>query len=296
MIYSISLEKRAETYLKCLGHLSTKLRGPAGLEPGAIHNATQRLRNELEGICQLGGKRPQVANLNHAEHGFGANFATLADAAEITFDTILAYEGTSRGRRYKSNEFATALERSFKQRNQDLSLDYATLKSTLDIRTRQLGCLLSAASTLLLTPLELRTLLLSLLTEDLVEKQSHLFAHIQEKPGLLAEVLIHLGLSGVVLAEHFSGSLPQTSPTQTEARSKRFVALLNALGLDTPAFQQKWVRITRRAATHRNPQPRQYRDDGKGGWEELLVGDSSPNSWTTWLPVITQKPIINEKR
>ena len=173
---SIPIEEKANIYLRCIDYIATELRGHAGLELGAVSRAIWKLRNELETIRNQGVTLPDVANLDHAEHGETNDISTLFDVAEITFDTILAYDGTSRGRRYKSNEFATAMERSFKQRNNNLNLDYSHLKATLDIRSRQLGCLLSAAGTMLLTPLELRTLLQSLLTEDLLAHQTHLFA------------------------------------------------------------------------------------------------------------------------
>jgi hypothetical protein len=240
---SISIEKKADVYLKCIGRLSTELRGHAGLEPGAVSRAIQALHTELDAICLLGGKLPQVSNLDHAEHGASDDFSTLTDIAEITFDTVLAHAGISRGRRYKSNEFASALERSFKQRNHDLSLEYTSVKATLDIRTRQLGCLLAAAGTMLLTPLELRTLLLSLLTEDLLEEQTHLHARIHERPKLLAEVLRDLGLSGIVLAQHFAGSLQHTPIANIDLRCNKFQELMESLGLDDPEFQRSWIKI-----------------------------------------------------
>jgi hypothetical protein len=288
----IPAEKKAEIFLKCIGHLSTQLRGHAGLESGAVSRANRALRDELLEIRRLGGKLPQVANLDHAEHGANEDFSTLTDLAEITFDTILAYGGTSRGCRYKSNEFSTALKRSFEQRNRDLSLEYTTLKATLDIRTRQLGCLLCAAGTMLLAPLELRTLLLSLLTEDLLEDQGHLYDHIQKQPKLLAEVLIDLGLTGRVLVEHFSGSLNQISLSEKEKRCERFEGIIESLGLNTPPFLRRWIRIKQSFMSKRLQSPRQYRDDGKGGWEEQVKADSNRNGWTTWITVPPSKPTI----
>jgi|SaaInl4_150m_RNA_FD_contig_41_370441_length_1064_multi_3_in_0_out_0_2 hypothetical protein len=293
---SIPTKKKADIYLKCIRHLSTQLRGHAGLEPGAVSRATHLLRTELEDICMLGGKLPQVANLDHAEHGLSNDFSTLVDVAEITFDTLLSYPGISRGRRYKSNEFASALERSFQHRNQDLSLEYASLKATLDIRTRQLGCLLSAAGTMFLAPLELRTLLLSLLTEDLLEGQNHLFAHIHERPKLLAEVLLDLGLSGIVLAQHFANSLQHTPASQTELRCDRFQELMESLGLDSPEFQRSWVRIKQSCFSNRQQPAKQFRDDGQGGWEEQLKAGSNQNSWTTWVPVSPRREVRIGKR
>ncbi len=292
---SVSLEKRAETYLKCVSHISEQLRGHAGLEPGAVARTTEALRHELAAIRNLGSRLPQVANRDHAEHGASHDFSTLVDVAEITFDTILAHQGIARGRRYKSNEFATAFERSFKQRNHDLSLEYDALKATLDIRTRQLGCLLTAAGTMLLTPLELRTLLMSLLTEDLLEEQENLFACIHERPKLIAEVLRNLGLSGRVLAQHFAGTLQHTLSTRIEARCDRFQDLVESLGLDDHEFTKSWIRIKRSSFNGRVQPIKRYRDDGKGGWEEQLEGDYPHSGWTAWIPLSQQKSTTSNR-
>ncbi|MBF0447648.1 MAG: hypothetical protein HQL67_05555 [Magnetococcales bacterium] len=296
MSCSINTKKMAELYLQCIAHLSSELRGQAGQRPGAIGRATEALRAELDRACNLGGKRPDVANLDHAEFGPADDFSTLVDVTEITVDTILAHQGTARGKRYKSNEFATALERSYKTRSRELSLDYHTLKSTLDLRTRQLGCLLAAASTMFLTPLELRTVLLSLLTEDLLMQQRHLQTQIQERSILFAEVLINLGLSGDVLARHFAKSTNRMSASDRTKRCQQFQELMTTLKLDSPIFQQEWLLIKQRHRNRHAQPSRQFRDDGRGGWEEQLNAHSSTNGWTAWLPLSPPGKRFPDKR
>lgn len=286
---SIPIDTKAEIYLKCIGHLAKELRGRAGLKPGALSRATNWLRSELDKLRLLGCKLPRVANLDHAEYGEVDDLSTLVDMAEITFDTLLAYDGISRGSRYKSNEFATAMERSFKKRNQDLSLEYATIKTTLDLRTRQLGCLLSAAGTMLLTPLELRTLLLSLLTEDLLENQEHILNRLHERPKMLVAVLSNLGLSGTFLAQHFAASLQKNSVSQIEMRCARFQDLMTSMKLDSAEFRRSWPLIKQSCFNQRKKPAQQFRDDGNGGWEEQLKAGSANNSWTSWIPVSNSK-------
>ncbi|MBF0357559.1 MAG: hypothetical protein HQL70_03060 [Magnetococcales bacterium] len=59
----------------------------------------------------MGGVLPDVANLEHAARSSKNVFSTIIDLAEVTFDTIISYDSISRGRRYKSNEFTTTMER-----------------------------------------------------------------------------------------------------------------------------------------------------------------------------------------
>jgi hypothetical protein len=282
---SIPIEKKAAIYIKCIDHIATELRGHAGLDPGAIPRTIWKLRTELERTHHLGGVLPDVANLDHAAHGPKNDFSTLIDVTEITFDTILAYDGISRGRRYKSNEFATAMERSFNQRNHDLALNYSALKATLDIRSRQLGCILAAAGTMLLTPLELRTLLLSLLTDDLLANQEHLLASVQERPKMIREVLLSLGLTSSTLAQHFVASLPHTPTSNTELRCKKFQGLMHILSMDSQECKHSWTRIKQHCFDCQPSKPtKQYRDDGHGGWEEQVNADSANNGWSAWVP------------
>ena len=292
---SIPIEEKANIYLRCIDYIATQLRGHAGQEPGAVSRAIWKLRNELDTIHNKGVTLPDVANLDHAEHGDNNDISTLLDVAEITFDTILAYDGTSRGRRYKSNEFATAMERSFKQRNNNLSLDYSHLKATLDIRSRQLGCLLSAAGTMLLTPLELRTLLQSLLTEDLLANQTHLFAQIHKRPQFIKQVLINLGLSGSALAQHFVSSLPHTPTDETQKRCKKFQVLMYTLGMDSQECTHSWTRIKQHNFNEKAKPVIEFRDDGNGGWEEHMQANSTQNGWTTWLPLSPRKKTTQTK-
>ncbi|MBF0446462.1 MAG: hypothetical protein HQL68_12845 [Magnetococcales bacterium] len=292
---SLPTEERANIYLRCIDYIATQLRGHAGQEPDAISRTIWKLRNELDTIHHQGVTLPNVANLDRAEHGNNNDLSTLLDVAEVTFDTILAYDGISRGRRYKSNEFATAMERSFKHRNNNLSLDYSHLKATLDIRCRQLGCLLSAAGTMLLTPLELRTLLQSLLTEDLLDGQAHIFAKIHERPKFIEQVLINLGLSSSALAQHFVASLPHTPTNETQQRCNRFQTLMDTLGMDSQECTHSWTRIKQHDFDGKVKPVLEFRDDGNGGWEEQMLANSPQNGWTTWLPLSPRKKTTHTK-
>ncbi len=223
-------------------------------------------------------------------------FPLLIDMLEITFDTILTHDSISRGCRYKCNEFATAMERSFKQRNHNITLEYSVQKATLDIRSRQLGCMFSAIGTMLLTPLELRTLMLSLFSEDLLANQEHIFAHIQAKPKLIKELLINLGLSGIVLSQHFANSLPNIPSIKRELRCNKFQELIETLNLDDHEYKQNWIRIKQNCFNNQVNETKQYRDDGHGGWEEQLEAAATQiNGWTTWVSLAKQQEKPDQK-
>nr|CRH05352.1 Conserved protein of unknown function [Candidatus Magnetococcus massalia] len=259
---------------------------PAEALQGEQQQLKQRvydLRSELALLKHLGMYLPEVANREQAVYGEADQFTTFADALELITDTVLGRVASYRGGRYKSNDFTEYLDLTLKAQQHPVPLDpYEALK-TLNLRARQLGCVLTAMVSMLHTPRTWRWLFANAFYEDQWARYPHLYDQLHKGSSWLPGFLKRLGISGTFLLNQF---MQDRHPDRFmgDKACRHFLNQIHHTGLDDRDFQQRLQSVRQDCCHHHEAACREFSLDDHGHWCEKIQGGSEENAWVAWLP------------
>lgn len=280
----ISVRDRVKEYIRISNMIGESLCRPDALEADNMAQTTEALRKEFHALIARGYRTPVVANLNNAVSGNPRSLKTLADIMEVTFDMLFAQGGASRGNRYKDDEFVSFLRRA----GIDKPFDLEDAKKELNLHTRQLGGFLSALGSLALSPAQRKETLVSLIVDDLLKGYGHILNRTKTKYSFIPTYLAQIGLDGARLVEHFLHR-HREDICANDARWHHFLDLVNELNLADDAFLEA-VDHARTVCQLKQTQPREFRADETGSWEQKVISGNGRGAFTAWVPYNLSSP------
>ncbi|ABK42672.1 hypothetical protein Mmc1_0145 [Magnetococcus marinus MC-1] len=243
------------------------------------------LRGELDYLDSLGMVLPHVANRHNGLHGDPHHFTTFADALELTIDTILGRITTRRADRYKSDDFSAYLALTLKEQQAGCLPTNRDGLHTLNIRARQLGCVLTAMVTLLMTREQWRELFIYAYDDEQLGRYAHLEAQLTRGRQWIPDYLSYLGITGSYLLQRRL-QRATTDPGLNGQDCQALIDRIHATGFDDERFLAQ-VNRARQTALHASHGCREFIMDDAGGWQERVHGGHPGRAWTALVPYKT---------
>ncbi|MEG3641306.1 hypothetical protein [Magnetococcus sp. PR-3] len=252
---------------------------------GSPKDFTQRvhdLREELDLLHEIGLVLPHVANLHNGLHGDPKQFTTFADALELVIDTILGRITTHRANRYKSDDLSAYLELTLKEQRSGYHAENHDRLRILDIRARQLGCVLTAMATMMITPTQWRKLFIYAYGDGGLRRFVHLEAQLTRGKQWIPDYLSRLGIRGDYLLDHYLEH--HTSDRfLADTGCRAFLGRITRTGFDDARFLSE-VRRVRQTYLHHDHGYREFIMGDEGHWQERVHGGLSGQDWIALVP------------